>query len=521
MTKPKITPANRKPATRRKRDATPDALASAQEKLRILEAGIPNAYVYVDTALVVRLANAELAQTLGKSLDEITGRPIAEVLGPDFSKHRSHLDRALHGEQALYEVATRGAAGNRHLRIASRPVHDERGSVQGVFAEIVDVTAQKKLEDDVRRSESRFRMLASGVPNHLLFLDRDLRIEFANDVFLEASGWSAETARGRHISEVVGAERFLMRQPYYDRALAGETVTYESTGAAGDAEGFFRFSYRPSFDADGEVIGIFSTAADISERRKIELALEAKQEELTRSNKDLEQFAYVASHDLKAPLRAIELLVQWIKEGLAGYDANNVQQNLSLLGRRTQRLSRLLDDLLAYSRAGRKVGDYRETDCASLVNDAIQLTNAPAGISVSIAGAMPTFRTYPVPLEQVLRNLIGNAVKHHPGPEGSVVVSCEDRGGHYLFSVADDGEGIPAEYAQRVFEMFQTLKPRDKVEGSGMGLAIVSRIVAWQGGRVWFDPNPTGRGTVFKFQWMKRAPLAGAAEIQVCQAANP
>jgi hypothetical protein len=112
-------------------------------------------------------------------------------------------------------------------------------------------------------------------------------------------------------------------------------------------------------------------------------------------------------------------------------------------------------------------------------------------------------------------------VKHHPGPEGSVVVSCEDRGGHYLFSVADDGEGIPAEYAQRVFEMFQTLKPRDKVEGSGMGLAIVSRIVAWQGGRVWFDPNPTGRGTVFKFQWMKRAPLAGAAEIQVCQAANP
>jgi PAS domain S-box-containing protein len=355
----------------------------------------------------------------------------------------------------------------------------------------------------------------------MLFLDPNLRIEFANDVFLEAAGWTAETAHGRHISEVVGAERFLMRQQYYDRALAGETVTYESTGAAGASEGFFRFSYRPSYDENGNLLGIFSTAADISERRKMELALEAKQEELTRSNKDLEQFAYVASHDLKAPLRAIELLVQWIKEGLADYDANNVQQNLALLGRRTQRLSRLLDDLLAYSRAGRKVGDYRDTDCAALVNDAIQLTNPPAGISVTISGPMPTFRTYPAPLEQVLRNLIGNAVKHHPGPQGSVVVACEDRGDHYLFSVADDGEGIPAEYAQRVFEMFQTLKPRDKVEGSGMGLAIVSRIVNWQGGRVWFDPNPSGRGTVFKFQWMKRDPLAGVAEVKLCQAANP
>jgi PAS domain S-box-containing protein len=375
--------------------------------------------------------------------------------------------------------------------------------------------------DEVRRSEARFRMLAQGVPNHMLFLDRDLRIEFANDVFLEAAGWTAEMAHGRHISEVVGAERFLMRQQYYDRALAGETVTYESTGAAGASEGFFRFSYRPSYDENGNLLGIFSTAADISERRKMELALEAKQEELTRSNKDLEQFAYVASHDLKAPLRAIELLVQWIKEGLADYDANNVQQNLALLGRRTQRLSRLLDDLLAYSRAGRKVGDYRDTDCATLVNDAIQLTNPPEGISVKISGPMPTFRTYPVPLEQVLRNLVGNAVKHHPGPQGSVVVSCEDRGNHYLFSVADDGEGIPAEYAERVFEMFQTLKPRDKVEGSGMGLAIVSRIVNWQGGRVWFDPNPAGKGTVFKFQWMKHDPLAGVAEVKLCQAANP
>lgn len=383
-----------------------------------------------------------------------------------------------------------------------------------------DDTGMMRLTENVRKSEERFRMLAAGVPNHLLFLDRELRIEFANDVFLEAAGWPADRAIGVHISEIVGPERFLQRQPFYERALAGETVNYESTFAVGSENGYFRFSYRPSFDESGNVCGIFSMATDISARRRIELELEAKQAELMRSNKDLEQFAYVASHDLKAPLRAIELLVQWIAEGLDGYDVNNVQENLGLLGKRTQRLNRLLDDLLAYSRAGRKVGAHRATDTHALVLDVAQLVNPPPTISISVEGKLPTFATHPAPLEQVFRNLISNAIKHHPGPEGRVVVSCEEQGNHYVFAVEDDGEGIPKEYTDRVFEMFQTLKSRDQVEGSGMGLAIVNRIVQWQGGRVWFEPAPGERGTVFKFQWKKHQPAAVSVETKACEAAK-
>ena len=375
-------------------------------------------------------------------------------------------------------------------------------------------TGLMRLTESFRRSEERFRMLAEGVPNHLLFLDPELRIEFANDVFLQAAGWSVDKATGTHLSEIVGVERFMERQPYYQRALAGETVSYDSTGAAGSESGFFHFSYRPSFDESGKVRGIFSMATDISERRKIQLELEAKQAELMRSNKDLEQFAYVASHDLKAPLRAIELLVQWITEGLNGYDVNKVQENLGLLTKRTQRLNRLLDDLLAYSRAGRKVGAHRMTDTHALVLDVAQMLNPPPTITISIQGQLPRFPTHPAPLEQVLRNLISNAVKHHPGPQGRVVVSGQEQGDHYLFAVEDDGEGIPAQYAERVFEMFQTLKSRDQVEGSGMGLAIVSRIVQWQRGRVWFEPAPGGRGTVFKFQWKKHQPQAVSVETK-------
>lgn len=385
--------------------------------------------------------------------------------------------------------------------------------------ELEDGTQARRASLEAWRREERFRMLAEGVPNHLLFLDRSLRIEFANDVFLQAAGWTAEKAHGMHISEILGPERYLQRVPYYERALAGEVVSYESTGAVGSSSGFFRFSYRPSFDAEGNVLGIFSMAVDISARRKVELELQAKQAELLRSNNDLEQFAYVASHDLKAPLRAIELLVQWIQEGLADYDNKDVHDNLGLLARRTERLNRLLDDLLAYSRAGRKIGEHRSTDCHALVLDVVQLLAPPEHIAVEIVGSLPTIDTFRTPLEQVLRNLIGNAVKHHPGPAGRIAVSCEDRGEHLVFSIEDDGEGIPEEYAARVFEMFQTLKPRDRVEGSGMGLAIVSRIVAWQDGRVWFESGADGRGTVFKFEWLKRNRHAPAKETE-CQAAK-
>jgi PAS domain S-box-containing protein len=382
-----------------------------------------------------------------------------------------------------------------------------------------DETGIRRLTETVLRSQQRFRALAQGVPNHLLFLDTDLRIEFANDVFLEAAGWTAKDAIGRHISDIVGMERFIERQPNYERALAGETVSYDSTGAAGSEHGFFHFSYRPSFDDEGNVRGIFSMATDISERRRVQLELEAKQAELLRSNKDLEQFAYVASHDLKAPLRAIELLVQWITEGLNGYDVNNVQENLGLLAKRTQRLNRLLDDLLAYSRAGRKVGAHRMTDTHALVLDIVQMLNPPEHISISIDGQLPKFKTHPTPLETVLRNLISNAVKHHPGPAGRIVVSCQEEGDRYVYAIEDDGEGIPQQYAERVFEMFQTLKPRDQVEGSGMGLAIVNRIVQWQGGRVWFEsPAPSGKGTVFKFQWKKNQPVAANVETKTCEA---
>lgn len=380
------------------------------------------------------------------------------------------------------------------------------GGVGQLVGVLMDDTDHQLLQKDLRKSEERFQILANGVPNGFTYLDKDLRIEFANDVFLRHTGWFGKEVRGMHISEVLGPESYAIRKSYLQRACDGETVSYDAVGAREGGPGFFHHEYKPNFDAAGNVQGIFSVAADITDRREIELQLESKQEELVHSNRDLEQFAYVASHDLKAPLRAIDVLVQWLHEDLKDYEGGDVQEHLDLLGQRTQRLGKLLDDLLAFSRVGRKVGDLAEVDCAELIRDMIEFMGEAKGISIEAKGELPTFTTYSAPLEQVFQNLIGNAVKHHPGPTGKVSIFCEEAENHYLFSVADDGAGIPPEYADRVFQMFQTLKPRDEVEGSGMGLAIVNRIIEWQGGRVWFEPGPDGRGTVFSFQWQKYEP---------------
>lgn len=251
----------------------------------------------------------------------------------------------------------------------------------------------------------------------------------------------------------------------------------------------------------GKVLGVCSTVVDLTDIKEAEEALLASHRELEHSNRDLEQFAYVASHDLKAPLRAIEVLVGWLSDDLAEFTAGDVHENIGLLKQRTKRLNRLLDDLLAYSRAGKQVGELTTVNCNDLVEDICILLDVPENFRVQSSIDLGGLTIYAAPLEQVLRNLISNAIKHHPGPGGHISVTAELKNDHYLFSVIDDGTGIPEEYSKRVFEMFQTLKPRDELEGSGMGLAIVSRIVECQGGRIWFEPAPGGTGTAFKFEW--------------------
>jgi signal transduction histidine kinase len=230
-------------------------------------------------------------------------------------------------------------------------------------------------------------------------------------------------------------------------------------------------------------------------------AREAVQAELERSNAELDSFAYVASHDLKAPLRGIRNLAEWITEDLGDHASDETKENLSLLRGRVDRLDGLLESLLEYSRVGRRSDAVETVDSAQLVTDIAQYLAPREGFAILAADGMPRFDTARVPLEKVLRNLINNALKHHDRDQGTVTVTAMRQDGFVKFRVADDGPGIPREFHEKIFQMFQTLRPRDEVEGSGMGLAIVKKTVESAGGKIRVESDHPSRGTAFVFTW--------------------
>ena len=242
--------------------------------------------------------------------------------------------------------------------------------------------------------------------------------------------------------------------------------------------------------------------AKVNEQLNHELVLRRRVEvELESRNADLEQYAYAASHDLKSPLRGIGHLAQWIEEDLGEQASDGMRENVKLLRGRVQRLDALLDDMLAYSRAGRVDTEILQVDTGELIQEVIELTDVPPGFQVHTTGELPSLRTARTPLKQVLLNLVSNAINHHDRSEGFVRLSVHEQGQMYEFRVEDDGPGIPAERREKAFQIFQTLRPRDEVEGSGIGLAMVKKLVESQGGEIRVELGPDGRGSLFIFTW--------------------
>jgi len=228
--------------------------------------------------------------------------------------------------------------------------------------------------------------------------------------------------------------------------------------------------------------------------------------DLAALNADLQQFAYVVSHDLKAPLRAISLLADWISEDMQGSAGGESLENLRMLRHRIGRMDMLIDSLLEYVRAGHANSPVESVDLNDLVVEIADLIAPPAGFAVRFAGDTQVIRAARTPLAHVLQNLISNAIKHNDRAAGQVVVSACMLDGVARVQVADDGPGIAPHFQQRIFAIFQTLQSRDETESSGVGLSIVKRIIDRAGGMVWVESAPPNRGATFLFTWPTAKP---------------
>jgi PAS domain S-box-containing protein len=394
-------------------------------------------------------------------------------------------------------VAGHIAGGDLDQRIRL-PRRDEIGRAAAAFDAMAD-----QLQGTIGRNDAILRTAAEGI----FGLDREGRAIFANPAAARLTGYRREELLGEPVHERVHHTR-ADGTPYPDdecpiqRGLGDGTVAQVTDEVFWRKDGssfFVEYTSAPVVEAD-EVIGGVVTFRDVTDRRRAEQALDERTRELLRSNAELEQFAYVASHDLQEPLRAIVSYLQLIERRYKGHLDERADRYIGHAVAGTRRMQVLINELLTYSRVGRRGGAFAPVDGEAIFEQAI--ANLRTAIAQSEARVthdpLPTVQGDPTQLLQLFQNLIGNAIKFRAEAPPRVHVAAEHNDGAWQFAVRDNGIGIAPEYHDRVFVIFQRLHGRDEYPGTGIGLAICKKIVERHGGRIWIESRP-GEGTTFRF----------------------
>ncbi|NVJ19661.1 GAF domain-containing protein [Myxococcus sp. AM011] len=424
-----------------------------------------------------------------------------------FAGHPLIVDGNLTGVLALFSkkalapetmVVLASVANSIAVGIERKRVEDERTLLLAR-----EQAALAEAERQRSRLESLFMQAPAGI---CVMRGRDHVFEFANPRYVQLIG--DRDIAGKPVREAL-PELHEQIVPLLDRVyLTGEPffgnelqVPVLRQGVVKDC--FFNFIYQPIYDSSGTVEGIAVVAFEVTDQVRARQRAERLREELEITNQDLDQFAYVASHDLKAPLRGISSLSEWIEEGLADTMTEETRGQMRLLRGRVHRMEALINGILSYSRVSRIREKLETVDVRVLLMESRDLLAPPAEATIVVGAGMPTLQAERVPLQQVFMNLMSNALKHAGRTDSRIEVTCTDAGAFHDFTVKDNGPGIDPQFHDRIWGIFQTLEARDKVEGTGIGLSVVKKIVETRGGRVAVE-STLGAGAAFHIYWPKR-----------------
>ena len=250
------------------------------------------------------------------------------------------------------------------------------------------------------------------------------------------------------------------------------------------------------------------------ERKRAEQVQAQLLKEVESVNHELKSFAYIVSHDLKAPLRGIRTLTDWILADHGDKLGNDGREQITLLSGRVDRMHNLIEAILQYSRVGRIKEEKVRVNLSELVPEIIDLISPPENIAITIENELPKVLCEQTRIQQVFQNLLSNAVKYMDKVQGRIAIGCVEEGDCWKFSVSDNGSGIEEKYFKKIFEIFQTLSPRDEYESTGVGLTVVKKIVELYGGRIWVE-SEHGHGSTFFFTLPSREMRAVDAKLQV------
>ena len=485
-------------------------LALMEGRYRGLLEAAPDAMVVVNPSGDIVLLNVQAEQQFGYRRDELVGQKVTNIIPEGFAE-RLVADGLRSAEDALAQqigtgielVARRKNGTEFPIEIMLSPLDSAEGIL--VTAAIRDISVRKEADKHLARMEGRYRGLLEAAPDAMVVVDQKGDIVLLNVQAEKQFGYHRDELVGQRMKNIIPAgfaERLIadaLRST--EDALAQQIGTgIEITGKRKDGSEFpIEIMLSPLESAEGTLV----TAAirDITTRKVAEAHLLYKVEELNRSNEELGQFAYIASHDLQEPLRMVASYTQLLARRYKGRLDSDADEFITFAVDGANRMQRLIQDLLAYSRVGTKGKDLVETSSeAALERATLNLRGA-----IADSGAMVTHDPLPAVLAdetqlvQLFQNLVGNAIKYqNPGVPRIHISAIKNGGGKWTFSVRDNGLGIDPQYFDRIFVMFQRLHKREEFAGTGIGLAICKKIVERHGGEISVQSQP-GKGSTFSF----------------------
>ncbi|WP_229507090.1 sensor histidine kinase [Pseudoduganella rivuli] len=474
--------------------------------LEWLLAAASDAMLIADHTGKILLANPALCTLFGYDDGTLPGQPVEVLVPTSLRGHHAAL-RNTYVEQPRPRAMGAGMElSGVHRDGREFPVEVSLSPLSAdpplVLAIVHDITRRKLAEAALQESEARMRAVFDSVADAIITIDEAGIIERLNPAAESLFGYPEAEAAGRNVSLLMPAGH----RERHDGYLAHYRATGERKiiGIGREVEGLRK---------DGSIFPMELTVTemwlgtrrmftgvvrDISQRKQAEQENRQLMQELTSANEELTNFAYVVSHDLKAPLRGIGSLADWLATDYAQHFNEEGREHMRLLINRVHRMGALIDGILQYSRVGRVKEARVPVALSRMLADVVDLLAPPHNIQVTVQPDMPTLVLEPTRLQQVFHNLISNAIKYMDKPDGQVTVGCTEQDGHWRFFVADNGPGIEARHFERIFQLFQTLAPRDRVESTGVGLALVKKIVEMYQGSVGVE-SVIGQGSTFWF----------------------
>jgi PAS domain S-box-containing protein len=442
----------------------------------------------------------------GQRFEEYQGFGISKAIHPEDEKIFQAWDRALADPKKFTaEVRIRRHDGEYKLMLTTAvPVFNDDGTVREWVGALTDITDRRRGEEEVRESDERFRGLATAFPQLVWSSKPDGNLEYANALLKEFTGPSDRPAGERAFwDDLVHPEEAGPHMERWRESMASGKMFESQVRLRRASDGTYRWFICRAVAVRGRenrIVRWLGACTDINDQMNYAVDLRITNEALQRSNADLEQFAYAASHDLQEPLRMISLYTQLLQEEYAGLLDDMARSYVDFAVSGAQRMERLLQDLMAYSRVSAASQGPTEISDAKIALDAA-LGNLEAAVRKSGAqfhvGELPSVAAPAVQLVLLFQNLVGNALKYCGGNVPEVWVDAEPAEKFWKFSVKDNGIGIEPQYAKQIFGVFKRLHGAE-YEGTGIGLAVCQRIIDRTGGKIWLESTP-GKGSTFYF----------------------